>query len=191
MLTLHPLHAATLLPSEVPPTPLGEWQTMHGDSLIVDTHDNVGFLMHEDGGYTSFPVVTGQRRVVRYIGRTYDARTPSGAWQILSQEIKGDRTTFGKRGRFLRLSRVRKNGTEETSYGIHSHASIGSMLASQDRYRSMGCVLVSDPVLDTIIATFDLNDHMQNVQIVAGFGEELVTEPVLHRVLDESADTGL
>ena len=152
--------------------------------MIVDTDENIGYLIHRDGGYTSFPVATGQKRVVRYIGRTYDARTPSRTWQALSQQIKGDRITFGKLGRFLRLSSIDVDEMEETPYGIHSHASIEKMLAREDRYRSMGCILVSEPVLNTIIATFDTNEQKMDVVTVNGLGEIVATEPLLRTVLE-------
>ncbi len=139
--------------------------------MIIDTDSNIGYLIHKEGGYASFPVVTGQKRVVRYIGRTYDARTPNKPWSMLSKEVKGDRTTFGKQGLFLRLY----NADGETAYGIHTHRSADMMLAAQERYRSMGCILVSQIVLDNIEATFEGNGSRLDVLTTAGLGDETVT----------------
>lgn len=163
------------MPSEIPPTEFFEWQTMVGDTMIVDTEMNVGYLVHLDGGYTQFPVATGQRRVVRYIGRTYNAKTPNRSWAILDKEVKSDRTTFGKKGLFLRLF----DEYGRTAYGIHSHRSIETMLAEQDRYRSMGCILVSQVILDNIEATFEGNGRTLDVITIAGFGDDPVTYETL------------
>jgi len=163
------------MPSEVPATDITEWEVRTGDALIVDTEMNVGYLIHRDGGFMQFPVATGQRRVVRYIGRTYNASTPTTSWAVLDKEVKGDRTTFGKEGLFLRL--YDEDG--ETAYGIHSHRSIDSMLAMQDRYRSMGCILVSQSVLDIIEATFEGNGRRLDVVTLKGFGDAPVTYETL------------
>lgn len=163
------VHAAWfgIMPSEVPETPFNEWQTMKRDALVVDTETNMGYLVHEDGGFTSFPVATGQRRVVRYIGRVYDARTPARHWVMKQKQIKGDRITFGKEGLFLRLY----YDGEETAYGVHDHRSAEAMLGDDVRYKSMGCIIVSKTVLDTIEATFDMNDGEMDVVTVNGFDE--------------------
>lgn len=160
-------------------TPFTEWQAKQDDELLIDTDANIGYLLHENGHYTSFPVVTGQKRVVRYIGRTYNAATPTSSWQAMSQEKKGDRVTFGKLGRFLRLYKNDGTETERTPYGIHSHAFIEKMLASMDRYRSMGCILVSEDVLDVILETFTLNDENLSVRTMNGLGDETLTYEVL------------
>lgn len=171
--------AASILPSEMPPIEFSEWQPTEGDSFLVDTDRNVGYLLHLDGGYTTFPVATGQRRTVRYIGRTYNATTPTASWQALSEEKKGDRITFGKLGRFLRLYNTEDGAPERTLYGIHSHASIEKMLASADRYRSMGCILVSESVLDRMIETFRINDGVLTVRTVENLGDESVSYEML------------
>ncbi len=177
LVTLAPSDALafSLMPSEIPPTEFSEWQTMVGDTLIVDTEMNVGYLVHLDGGFTQFPVATGQRRVVRYIGRTYNAKTPNRNWTVLDKEVKGDRTTFGPQGLFLRLF----DEDERTAYGIHTHRSIEMMLAGQDRYRSMGCILVSQMILDNIEATFEGNGRRLDVITIAGFGDDPVTYETL------------
>lgn len=173
-----------LLPFEVPETPYAEWQTMPGDSLVVDTEGNVGYLLHEDGGYTSFPVATGQRRVVRYIGRTYNAKTPTRTWVSLSKEVKGDRTTFGKEGTFLRLY----DDGEQSPYGIHSHKSADKMVSSEpeERYRSMGCVIVTQNVLDNIVATFEMNGQRLNVVTTYGFEGAPVNYATLKERIDQN-----
>lgn len=168
-------HAFSLMPSEVPATDIAEWEVRTGDALVVDTEMNVGYLIHRSGGFTQFPVATGQRRVVRYIGRTYNARTPNTSWAVLDKEVKSDRTTFGKEGLFLRL--YDEDG--KTAYGIHTHRSIDSMLAVQNRYRSMGCILVSQSVLDIIEATFEGNGRRLEVVTLNGFGDETVTYETL------------
>ena len=86
--------------------PRDTWKPEVGDRLIVDTNDNMGYLIHPDGVYLEFKVATGQRRVVRYIGRTYDATTPEESWVAKSLHIKADRITFGPNGHFPRDSIV-------------------------------------------------------------------------------------
>lgn len=167
----------TLLPQEVPPTPLEEWQAQPGDDFVVDTKENMGYLMHQDGGYVAFPVVTGQRRRVWYIGRTYDAATPNRSWMALSKETKGDRITFGKLGTFFRLFKY--GSAEETSYGIHAHTYGDAMLRRTDRYRSMGCIIVSDFVLSVIASTYARSGNVLPVTTVYGLNSDIVTYPIL------------
>jgi hypothetical protein len=157
-----PVHAAGI-PSEQPPEATASWIPSVDDILIVDTKENTGYLVHTDGSFTEFAVATGQRRIVRYIGRTYDARTPERRWNILSSEVKGDRTTFGKRGIFLRLHDFATG--EETAYGVHSHRSADAMLSApgNERYRSMGCIIVADDILDLIQTTWTLNGNAMTV----------------------------
>ena len=92
------------------------WIPRAGDRFEVDIGSNLGRLIHEDGEAVEFEVVTGVRRVVRYAGRRYLATTPVANWVVRETVIKGDRWTFGKTGRFVRMY---KNGTEYTPYGIH------------------------------------------------------------------------
>lgn len=173
-------HAAWFgLPSEMPATPVEDWTPLPGDAFIVDTKLNMGYLLHGDGGYTSFKVATGQRRVVRYIGRTYNATTPVRRWAGLKVETKGDRITFGKEGTFLRL--FYKN--ENTPYGIHSHAYWEKMLSDEERFKSMGCVIVSDDMLDVILKTFEVNGNGLDVVTVYGFEEIVPTYETLKNQL--------
>lgn len=128
-----------------------QWVPAAGDELLIDTKDNIGFLMHKDGAFISFPVVTGQRRNVWYIGRYYYGATPAWDWEIGGMDTKGDRVTFGPTGRFLRLF---KEGDERTAYGIHGHRDAEEMLAEEERFRSMGCVIVSESILDILEQTY-------------------------------------
>ncbi len=162
-----------------------------GDSLVVDTKENVGYLVHADGDYTAFPVATGQHRVVRYIGRTYDASTPNRSWTVEKEEKKGDHITFGKSGRFLRLNKHAGDDDEDSAYGIHSHAYADKMLSRTDRYRSMGCVIVTENMLDVIEATFKLNDDRLRVVTVNGLGEELGTSTVLQNLVQANTQKDL
>lgn len=165
--------AGTLLPSEQGPQDIADWQPETGDVFIADTDKNIGYLVHPDGIQTSFPIVTGQRSVVRYIGRVYNARTPARAWTVLSTDIKGDRTTFGKDGTFLRLTH--NKAEEETPYGIHSHRSAEKMLADDYRYRSMGCIIVSYDILAIIESTFELSGHRLPVLTVNGLERDIAS----------------
>jgi len=140
------------------------WMPLAGDRVIVDTRENVGYIVREDGNYTSFPVLTGQKRVVRYIGRTYNAATPTGVWTVESMDVKGRSMTFGETGTFLRLY---EDG-EQTAYGIHSHLTFRKMLAEGDRYRSMGCVLVDEAILKLLVETYILNGNRLDVATVHG-----------------------
>lgn len=130
-----------------------QWVPAAGDRVMVDTLENVGYLVREDGAYTTFPVLTGQKRVVHYIGRTYNAATPNKEWTAQSVDVKGRSMTFGETGTFVRLY----DDGEKTPYGIHSHLTFQKMLDEGNRYRSMGCVLVSEDVLKLIVKTFELN----------------------------------
>ncbi len=138
------------------------WIPEAGDSMLVDTKENMGYLVHSDGAYYTFPVATGQRRVVRYIGRTYNATTPERNWVVQSEQTKGDRVTFGPRGLFLRLF---VDG-ESTPYGIHGHRDSAKMIAdpSEERFRSMGCIIVDEEILTIIEKTFTLNGGSLSVQ---------------------------
>lgn len=154
----------------LPEVPLHEWQPLAGDRLVVDTRENVGYLVHDDGQFTSFPVLTGQRRTVRYIGRTYNATTPVARWTVTETEYKGRSTTFGETGLFLRLF---KDGDERTAYGIHSHLQFQLMLDQGNRFRSMGCVLVSEDVLQLIKQTFEQNGNA--LDVATAYGVEVPT----------------
>lgn len=147
--------------------PVDAWIPVAGDRVIVDTEKNVGYVVRENGDYTTFPVLTGQRRVVRYIGRTYNAATPEKAWTVKSVDVKGRSMTFGETGTFMRL--YDEDG--HTAYGIHSHLTFKKMLAEGDRYRSMGCVLVNEDILKMLVKTYELNGS--TLDVATAFGVEL------------------
>ncbi|MDD3897032.1 MAG: L,D-transpeptidase [Candidatus Peribacteraceae bacterium] len=133
---------------------LATWEPGVGDRVVVDTKENEGYLIHTDGRYVRFPVITGQRRRVYYIGRSYNAATPAWDWVVQSQDIKGDRITFGPSGRFLRLY---KDGEEHTAYGFHEHAAEDVMFDRESRFQSMGCVIVRSSMMDILEETYLLN----------------------------------
>lgn len=123
--------------------------------------------MHPSGEYyLPFKVATGQRRVVHYIGRTYDATTPLGLFHIGLENVKGDRTTFGSTGRFFRLL---ENQDEMTAYGFHGHAASKYMLNDPDeeRYKSMGCVITDEEMIKIIAETVRAVSGTVPVHIVA------------------------
>ena len=143
--------------------PVHAWVPEVGDSFYVDTKANMGYLMHADGVYTDFPVVTGKKAFVHYIGRSYRAETPSKNWVAKSLHFKGDRITFGAAnpkeykdidGAFLRLY---IDGVENSPYGIHPNRNSARMFAETNRYESMGCVIVSDAMMRVILETWRLN----------------------------------
>lgn len=140
------------------------WQPVLGDSFVVDVSTNMGYLIHENGDYFEFQVATGVKRYVYYIGRYYYAATPIREWEIKEINVKGDRVTFGSRGRFLRLFH---NG-QPTPYGIHSFLYEDRMFAG-DRYGSMGCIISKDSILDIIEETYHINGDYLKVTTVEGF----------------------
>ena len=147
------LHGAAL---EAEPAPYeiseNRWRMQEGDRVIIDTKTNEGFLFHTDGRYLRFPIVTGQRRFVSYIGRYYNASTPNWHWTAKSMDIKGDRVTFGPSGRFLRLY---KDG-DRTAYGFHEHRDELEMFeeGAEERFRSMGCIIVQTDTMNLLVNTF-------------------------------------
>ena len=138
---------------------LAQWEPAFGDRFIADTAENVGYLVHRNGHFTAFPIATGQRRVVRYIGLTYDATTPEGEWMAKSRHIKGDRITYGPTGRFIRLYK----DNDFTHYGIHTYAYEDEFLGGEDRFKSMGCIVASERVFDIIEKTYYMNGKYLDV----------------------------
>lgn len=144
---------------------LSTWQPEVGDVLEIDVTTNTGYLTHVSDGFTiSFPVATGQKRWVYYIGRRYFAATPEQFWEVRSLDTLSDRYTFGAEGNFLRLY---KNGEIRTSYGIHTHYYIDNMLGQDQRYKSMGCILVSERIMDVLEETFRTNGQILKVRTFA------------------------
>jgi len=161
--------------SETIYTPLADWQPERHDRFVVDTHTNMGYLVHHTGEFTQFELATGQLRWVRYIGLTYFAATPERRWEARVQETKGDRSTFGKNGMFFRL--YYKN--EKTNYGIHAYKhdgmiqdENGEMYPAKDRYASMGCIVPRHSELAVIEETFNINNGLMYVITKKG-----VTDP--------------
>lgn len=152
-------------PAPVQAIPLDTWQPMKGDRFIADTRANMGYLIHEDGSYTTMKIGSGKRTMVHYMGRTYNATTPSSGWIVKEIDTQTDRLTFGKDGTFMRLYR---DGTQYTSYGIHSVANIDDLLADDQRYYSMGCVLVDYATLKILLETYALNSDTLEVLTIDG-----------------------
>lgn len=130
-----------------------EWQPQPGASFLADTQNNIGYLINPDGVYTRILIGSGQRRMVSYIGRYYNATTPVARWVVQSTTQQPMGATFGD-GRFFRLYR---NGEQRTAYGIHGTSNIDWMLQQDQRYFSMGCLLVHPTVLDVMGRMFELN----------------------------------
>ncbi|UPA22101.1 hypothetical protein K8942_03485 [Candidatus Peribacteria bacterium] len=147
------------------PIPVHEWVPQQHDRFIADTEANQGYIVHMNGSYTTFKIGSGQKKTLRYIGKTYNGATPEELWTVKSTTIQRDRGTFGKSGLFLRLY---MDGEYETNYGIHATGNIDEILAEDDRYKSMGCVLVSDEVLEILAMTYALNDNTLEVATVKG-----------------------
>ena len=142
-------------------TDLESWVPQKGDAFEVNVQTNIGHLYHPDGSTLEFEVVTGVRRVVRYIGMRYFAGTPAQSWVAQSPQVKKDRITFGKTGVFIRLY---KNGADATAYGIHGFGREDAMFRVPGRYGSMGCIIVRENVLSIIEKTLDVNDGKLSVR---------------------------
>lgn len=135
-------------------TDIASWVPQKGDIFEVNVQTNIGRLYHPDGSTLEFEVVTGVRRVVRYIGMRYFAATPATEWVAQGVQVKKDRMTFGKSGRFIRLY---KGGTQHTAYGIHPFGREDNMFKVPGRYGSMGCIIVRENVMDLIEQTLEVN----------------------------------
>ncbi len=151
-------------PSPALPIEASYWTPEIHDTFIADTESNMGYIVHENGDYTMFRIGSGQQKKVHYMGITYDASTPVEHWAVKSTKIQTDRITFGESGFFMRLWR----DNEETAYGIHATENIKDILASNDRYKSMGCILVSNDILDILKKTYELNGKNLDVVTVEG-----------------------
>jgi len=148
---------------------ISHWEPASGDYLKFDLSTNTGYLMSADNSVSfSFPVATGQKRRVNYIGLDYWAETPAREWIIKSEHIKSDHVTFGRTGRFLRLY---ADG-HYTHYGIHPYRYIDRILTSSAdfRYQSMGCILTTEEVMDVLDKIFVLNKD-EGVRVVTYKGE--------------------
>ena len=155
-----PLFGVLLLLPLLPHPALAEgeaaaWEPAAGDTLIVDVKENTGYLVHGNGEKLSFPVATGRKEYVHYIGRSYRAETPIRTWTAEQFQIKGDRRTFGVSGRFIRLFRDGEN----SPYGIHSYFKIADWMQEDQRYFSMGCIVVTEEIMDIMEKTFNVNEQ--------------------------------
>lgn len=151
------------------------FQPESGMQFIVDTKAATGYLVNADGRFAAIPLVLGQNEMVHYLGRTYLATTPEDDWNVREIDTQGDRITFGKEGTFLRLFR---HGKTSTPYGIHTHASIDHFLASENHFRSLGCILVTKPVLDMLQRAYEINGKSLKVVTAFGVDETLLTSTV-------------
>ena len=136
-----------------------DWVPSFGDVFVVDVGSNAGYLVHSTGERTEFPVATGRREMVRYIGRSYNAATPVRSWTAEQFQTKGDRRTFGVSGRFLRLFRDGEN----SPYGIHSYYKVADWMQEDERYFSMGCIVVTEEMMDVLVETFRINNKKLTV----------------------------
>lgn len=166
---------ATATAPQTQAIPLSQWVPQTGAVFLVDTKDAVGYLINTDGSFTAVSVILGQNKVIRYLGRTYLATTPELSWVVKEVDKQGDRITFGKDGTFLRLY---KNGMTSTSYGIHTHAYIDTMLSSDTRYYSLGCILVTKNVLDILQTMYERNGDALHVVTMFGLNGEKMSKRV-------------
>ncbi len=133
----------------------------NGDYFQANLEKGIGYLINnKNKNFTIFPILSGQRQYVCYIGRCYYGATPEQKWVVEEINIQYDRITFSESGRFLRLY---ADGETRTSYGIHGHAYFDSMIQKDTKFQSMGCILVADEVLDVIEKSFYANENKLNV----------------------------
>ena len=146
------------------PIDLSRWVPEVHDRFIADTKSNVGYIVHDNGSYTMFRIGSGKNSEVWYLGRRYNAHTPERVWKVESITYQTDHITFAKSGEFLRLY----TDGESTPYGIHATQNINEMLTWEDRYKSMGCILVSNDVLQVLAHTYVMNGNKLEVATVEG-----------------------
>lgn len=125
--------------------------------FIVDVNANTGYLLHADSDeYLPFLVATGMKKTVNYLGMTYNAQTPLKTWVAKQKVTQPDKVDFGVTGRFFRLY---MNGQTRTSYGIHGYKYFDKWLQEGERYRSFGCIVMSEEMLNIIEKTYALNSN--------------------------------
>lgn len=148
---------------------LSQWEAQPGDFVIVDTAENMIYLVHQDGGYLADVAGSGQRGVVNYgkFGRI-NAETPEGVWRVKSTTIQNDRATFGPTGLFLRLHEG--DSGDPSPLGFHDVANNDDLLASVDRYWSMGCILVRADMLDLLTEEYELQRDAGGLLVVTTRG---------------------
>lgn len=165
MATALPASAASLVDAH-------NWTPQVGDELIVDVESNTGYMIHPDGSYLPFLVATGMQKNIRYLGRTYFAQTPMKDWVAKEKKIQTDKVMFGKTGRFFRLF---DGGKTSTPYGIHSFKYVDDWMKEQERYKSYGCIVVTEDILDIVEDTFYLNEKTLKVKTIFGL-EQFIDE---------------
>ncbi len=134
--------------------PVLDFQASEGDQFIADLENGMGYLVNEERQYfTTFQLLSGQKRNVCYIGRCYFAATPEQTWVVKEENIQGDRVTFSESGEFFRMF----EDDSRTSYGIHGYKYFQDNIDKGKKFVSMGCLLVADDVLDVIEASFVAN----------------------------------
>lgn len=138
-------------------------------SLVFDLSTHNGYIVSQKQVLDKFDILSGQKRVVTYIGLTYYAETPVKEWYIENIESKADKMTFGESGRFARLF----DTVEGTNYGIHPYKYFDKEIEAGNQYVSMGCVLVSEDTMDKIqlilenqkkievVTTFDVSEYIE------------------------------
>lgn len=147
-----------------------EYQASSGDYLTVYIPTGMAYLANDTTKtYTEFRILSGQPRKVHYIGRYYFAATPEQEWEIKSMDIKKDRVTFGKTGRFFRLY---ENG-DSTPYGIHGLKNSAKLIEQGKIYASMGCVIIPEEVLDVIDASYKIDNKEMKVLTTSDFNKIL------------------
>ena len=157
------------------------WVPQEGDIAIVLVDSDELYLLHKDSSfYVHVPVATGQLRYVRYIGRTYFAKTPLREWVMKGEmETKWDRTTFGEKGRFARLHWK----GEKTPYGFHHYKYFDDVMQREVRKESMGCVLLSDEMMDVMQAYLD---EGLELKVVTTEGTARIVEEMAKREAEEN-----
>ena len=146
------------------------FQIKSGVIAIFDTAANTGYLVNEDASYLPFLIASGQKRYVNAFGGYY-AETPSTEWVGMEFNMQPKGGDFGK-GRFIRLSDF---GTRRTRYGIHSAAYVNKWLQESSRYKSLGCIIVSEEILDIVEQAFIVNNRKLEVITTKG-SDRLFTE---------------
>lgn len=164
---LSTINSAPLTTAQV--IPLEKWVPAMEDRFIADTEANQGYIVHTDGSYTTFRIGSGRKETIHYLKRTYKGDTPEEMWTVQSTTIQTDRNTFGKDGLFLRLYSEGK----KTHYGIHATSNINEILAGDDRFKSLGCILVSYDVLEILTQTYLLNGKKLEVATVQGLPQTI------------------
>jgi len=160
-----------------------DWEPRPGDSFYVNTNDNWGYLLHHDSSEVlAFPVATGIQGTINYLGMRYYAGTPDANWIAKTASTQSDRTTFGPTGLFLRLF---KNGDQYTRYGIHGHAYSQNWLTLLSRYKSAGCIVTSEQILQIIKTTFDVNGGQ--LEVTTSKNQDKIMQEMSIRDLREKA----